>query len=242
ATALDAGVSALAPSGSSVTWTSGAAALAEGTYYWQALAADAAGNQSSWSATHSFTLDLTPPAAPTRFAGALVGGELVLSWTAPTGADPIGGYVLYINGVRSQSLDGATTQVDLGRPSADEPRVLSVAAVDTAGNVGLRSDPLVAVPNLIGLNLGEARAAVKQRGLVLGERHGPAGSLVTGQSPAPPAVAAPGSAVDVTLATPQRPQQPPPQAQPRKNPAAKRALSIVLVGQRNVSCKPTDRL
>ena len=39
--------------------------LADGGYYWRALAQDAAGNQSAWSATQQFTLDTVPPAAPT---------------------------------------------------------------------------------------------------------------------------------------------------------------------------------
>jgi hypothetical protein len=141
----------------------------------------------------------------------------------------------------------AAWTIDAAAPAATitarpDAVVASSGAALGAGNVGPRSDPLVAVPNLIGLNLGGARAALKQRGLALGERHSPAGSLVTGQSPAPPAGAAPGGAVDVTLATPQRRQQPPAQTQPGNTPAAKRALSIVLVGQRNVSCRPTDRL
>jgi hypothetical protein len=37
------------------------AALADGTYHWQARAEDAAGNQSGWSATRSFQLDTTVP-------------------------------------------------------------------------------------------------------------------------------------------------------------------------------------
>jgi hypothetical protein len=38
------------------------AALTDGTYYWQARAQDAAGNQSAWSATRSFQLDTSAPA------------------------------------------------------------------------------------------------------------------------------------------------------------------------------------
>jgi uncharacterized protein YceK len=49
-------------SGTSGGWTS--TALADGEYYWRAQAQDAAGNQSAWSATRSFTLDTATPAAP----------------------------------------------------------------------------------------------------------------------------------------------------------------------------------
>ena len=49
-------------SGASGSWTP--SGLADGTYYWQASATDAAGNQSLWSATRQFTLDTTAPTAP----------------------------------------------------------------------------------------------------------------------------------------------------------------------------------
>src|SRR3954469_7805069 len=39
-------------------------ALPGGIYHWQARATDAAGNQSGWSATHSFQLDTSAPAVP----------------------------------------------------------------------------------------------------------------------------------------------------------------------------------
>jgi large repetitive protein len=46
-------------SGTTASWTP--AALADGTYHWQARATDAAGNQSGWSATSSFRLDTSVP-------------------------------------------------------------------------------------------------------------------------------------------------------------------------------------
>ena len=49
-------------SGGTGSWTPGA--LADGTYYWQGRATDAAGNQSGWSATHSFQLDTSVPTVP----------------------------------------------------------------------------------------------------------------------------------------------------------------------------------
>jgi hypothetical protein len=49
--------------GSTGSWSP--SGLAGGTYYWRASAVDAAGNQSSWSTTRSFTFDKTPPVAPT---------------------------------------------------------------------------------------------------------------------------------------------------------------------------------
>jgi hypothetical protein len=49
-------------SGSAASWTP--AALADGTYHWQARARDAASNQSGWSATRSFQLDTSAPTVP----------------------------------------------------------------------------------------------------------------------------------------------------------------------------------
>ncbi len=48
--------------GASGSWTPGG--LTDGSYFWRSRAQDAAGNQSAWSATRSFTLDTTPPTAP----------------------------------------------------------------------------------------------------------------------------------------------------------------------------------
>ncbi|MFL6039566.1 MAG: Ig-like domain-containing protein [Gaiellaceae bacterium] len=53
------GASGAVPSASTAPWTP--AALADGTYNWQARAQDSAGNLSGWSATRSFTLDTVVP-------------------------------------------------------------------------------------------------------------------------------------------------------------------------------------
>ncbi len=61
---------------SSISVASGAtvsatpAALADGTYYWQARARDTTGNQSGWTATRSFQLDTSVPTVPTAAAPA----------------------------------------------------------------------------------------------------------------------------------------------------------------------------
>jgi hypothetical protein len=60
-------------SGATGTWTP--ASLADGVYYWRARATDAVGNQSTWSATESFTVDTVPPSAPS--ASGLADGKLL---------------------------------------------------------------------------------------------------------------------------------------------------------------------
>jgi large repetitive protein len=59
---IQSATSATLSSGGTASWTPGA--LPDGTYHWQARATDAAGNQSGWSATHSFQLDTSVPAVP----------------------------------------------------------------------------------------------------------------------------------------------------------------------------------
>ena len=55
----DSACSTVLQSGSGSPWTP--SGLGSGTYYWQARAQDAAGNQSSWSSAQSFQLDVTAP-------------------------------------------------------------------------------------------------------------------------------------------------------------------------------------
>jgi len=45
-------------------------AIQEGVWYWRVMARDNAGNISAWSASRSFMIDVTPPAAPTLLAPA----------------------------------------------------------------------------------------------------------------------------------------------------------------------------
>lgn len=62
ASILQSSTSASVSSGATASWTP--AALADGTYHWQARGVDVAGNQSAWSATRSFQLDTSVPVVP----------------------------------------------------------------------------------------------------------------------------------------------------------------------------------
>jgi hypothetical protein len=217
--------------GATADWTVGTA-LADGTYYWQARARDAADNQSSWTATRSFTLDRVAPGAPDGFVGVVAGGGLTLRWSPPANDGPMRNYVLYVDGVRSPVLDGTTLEVKLGKVNADDGRAFAVAAVDEAGNEGPRTETLVGVPNLIGLKISEAAAALAARGLVIGgetkaaAQAGPV--IVVAQTPAAPAVAFTRSPVAVVVA-----DQTTPQAGPRL---------ILATSDRDVSCAPNGHL
>lgn len=59
------------------------AALADGTYHWQARAHDVAGNQSGWSVTRSFQLDTSVPAVPVASAPADAAWVHAIQLSAP---------------------------------------------------------------------------------------------------------------------------------------------------------------
>ncbi len=62
-TVAQSGTASSVASGTTASWTP--TGLADGTYYWRVRAQDDVGNRSAWSAPSSFTIDTTPPPAPT---------------------------------------------------------------------------------------------------------------------------------------------------------------------------------
>jgi hypothetical protein len=239
-------VSVLASGSSSVVvdrttagWTVGTP-LVDGPYFWQARATDTAGNQSSWTATRGFTLDTVPPGAPGGIAGVVAHGRLTIRWSPPNDdtADDVAGYVLYVNGVRSLLLDGGSSAVNLGKFTADDGRTFAVAAVDRAGNESPLTATLVGVPDLIGLKIPEAAAALAARGLVVGDQSkavARAGSvIVVAQMPSAPTLAVVGSPVAFVVAD---------QATPRAG--ATLLIQATLIGvtrDHDFPCVPNGRL
>jgi CheY-specific phosphatase CheX len=72
--------------GATATWTP---SVADGPYYWRARDSDVAGNQSSWTAARSFTLDTTAPSVATGTTGALLTATpaLTASFSDPDAGD-----------------------------------------------------------------------------------------------------------------------------------------------------------
>jgi hypothetical protein len=191
-------------SGSVGRWT--AALLRDGDYYWRACAEDAAGNGSDWSPAQHFSLDRTPPAKPRDFAGTLTSNTLSLRWKAPAASDSIAGYVLYVNGNRSRSVDASSLDIDI-RVRAGDSRSFAVAAVDSTGNIGPRTRAVVLVPQLARLTLDQAKAATAGQGLLLRWSKKTARATpkrVIGQSPAPQTIVETGSLVTVVVDGPAR--------------------------------------
>jgi hypothetical protein len=199
--AVSASGSSAAANGGLAGWTP--AQLGDGLYWWQARAKDAAGNQSGWSAGHSFHLDATPPAAPRNLNGQLGPDGLTLRWDPPN--DVIANYVVYVDGAPWKNLGSTEFEVKMGPYDVGDTRAFSVVAVDLAGNVGAMSPVLVGVPDLLGLTWVQALAATAGRGLELRRSAASftgASMLVSSQEPMVPALAERGSPVVVTMSPP----------------------------------------
>ena len=159
-------------------------------------------NSSEATAGSSWTVDTTPPGPPGLFAGSAGANGLTLSWL-PAAGGPIAQYVLYVNGVGTTRVDGMTTTLKLGAFGPDDTRNFSVAAVDAAGNEGPHTTVLAGIPDLVGLRLSEAGAALRARGLAIGKQTlsvPGSGALVVAQRPAAGTLASLQSTVFVTLA------------------------------------------
>ena len=115
------------------------------TYEYAVLAADSSRNLSDTAFVHVLVPDRTPPPAPTGLTATSDGARIALAWAPPAATD-LGGYVLFRAegqaplqrwrplGRYDQTL--RDDSVTLGRAYA-----YAVAAVDTSGNEGPRSEP-----------------------------------------------------------------------------------------------------
>jgi hypothetical protein len=222
--------------GATASWTINTP-LPDGTYYWEARAEDAGGNLSAWSAASIFSIDTVAPGAPEGFVGVVTKGQVKLRWTEPDGG-PVRSYVLYIDDIPSLVLGGAAGEVSLGKFTLDDARAFDLAAIDQAGNEGPHTDTLVNVPNVIGLRVLEAAAALTARGLEVGDQSKAVAAaervIVVGQTPAAPTLAVTGSPVALVVANPAAPGV--------GAPLRIVAKVIGLTRGRNGSCLPNRRL
>jgi hypothetical protein len=132
----------------------------------------------------------------------VIGGQLVLRWSRPSGGVPHA-YVLLIDQVKTEVLPGDATHVTVGPFDPSDTRAFTLEAIDAAGNASKPTQSLVGVPNVVGMTLEDASAVLAQRGLVLARAAkktiaGPA--VVIAQRPSVPAVVLKGSRVAVFAA------------------------------------------
>lgn len=131
-------------SGSMSFSVSSTAPLAEGTHTIEATSADRAGN--SRTVSGSFMLDATPPspAAITNLDnGAVITGPISVAATATDAASGVARIELRRDGQTVLNLlPPAFTDTWSVASTADGPHVLTVRAVDVAGNIGAESAPV----------------------------------------------------------------------------------------------------
>jgi immune inhibitor A len=126
----------------SVDWDSGdtagpnayataGSALAEGKWYWRVRVRDGGGLWSNWSASRSFNIDLTAPAAPTALSATPSGwtatNSFSIDWTAPSESGTSG----ILTGAYYK-LDAAPASATDGTRSSSKP--ITGITVGTAGN------------------------------------------------------------------------------------------------------------
>jgi large repetitive protein len=126
------------------TTYSDATVPSDGTYSYDVVAVDGAGNQSVHSASTTVAVDITPPSAPTGVTAqaTLTASKPSLSWTLSTDGTGSGivRYDVYRGAVLAGSSTG-TTFIDT-TVSANGSYAYTVKAVDAAGNQSVASDPI----------------------------------------------------------------------------------------------------
>jgi hypothetical protein len=122
--------------------------LPVGSNSFQVSALDAAGNESSRSASASVIvtgLDLVKPRVPQDLAGSPGGvGEAVLTWTASTDNVGVTGYRVYRSGVQVAEVASTTATIS-GLPAGSNS--FQVSAFDAAGNESGRTASVSVVVN-----------------------------------------------------------------------------------------------
>jgi len=115
--------------------------LSEGGHTFAVWAVSGGGIADPSPATYSWTIDRTPPSAPTGLTANVGNGRVTLSWQPASDANGIAGYTVFRNDSPLVALGNTTTYTD----TSVQPNVTysyTVVARDQAGNVSLASDPV----------------------------------------------------------------------------------------------------
>jgi Bacterial Ig domain len=146
--------------------------------------------------------DVQAPSAPSNVLGFLIGGHLTLTWTP--GADNSGTYDyirVLANSVGVGDFGVDRTSGDVGAWTTSDSRSFTLKETDVAGNTSPATAALKHVPPLFGKTLDAAQSALEAAGLKLGNvTQGGVGKPGTVTGPTNLVLAAPGSAIDLTVA------------------------------------------
>src|SRR5439155_10369281 len=151
-----------------------------------------------------FTLmrDIEAPSPPTQFAGVVGDDGLTLRW-AP-GAENTGllnQFTLFVDGQPYANYDVGQLETKLGAFTADDTREFTIVESDLSGNVSAPAGPLTAVPDVVGMSLDDATAALAARGFTTGTLTPVAATVPAGTVVGPTGVQVlqKGSAVDLQV-------------------------------------------
>ncbi|HTZ05171.1 MAG TPA: PASTA domain-containing protein [Gaiellaceae bacterium] len=130
----------------------------------------------------ALTADIQPPASPTNVSAAVSNGNLVLSWSPPPGGGAAN-YIVLVDGNPVANVDATQTQYVVGPYDPNDAHTYAVVAVDSSGNSSQPTPNFRLVPNLVGLTLDQARAALIAAGFTVGDitvgnSTSPAGTVV----------------------------------------------------------------
>ncbi len=113
--------------------------------------------------------DLEPPTPPRHIAGVVADDGLTLRWIPGSdNSGQLGQVLLSVNGQSYQGFDVTQFETKLGAFAADDTREFTFVQLDAAGNRSRPSESLRAVPNVAGLGLEQAAAALAKRGFKVG--------------------------------------------------------------------------
>jgi hypothetical protein len=149
--------------------------------------------------------DVAAPTAPTDLGGTFDGSStLTLHWKAgKDNSELLGVATVYADGVAVASAPSGTTELSVGKVAAGDPRSFTVVQTDYVGNASAPTRALRVLPDLTGLTPDQARAALRARGLVVGNvttADAPGVQPGTVAEPKGPATALEGTAIDIVVA------------------------------------------
>ena len=114
-------------------------------------------------------LDDEAPTAPRDVAGVVAADGLTIRWIPGTDSSgQLGNVVLFVNGQPYRNFGPTELEAKLGAITPGDTRTFTLVQLDAAGNTSGPSRTLRVVPQLTGMGLAQATAALRAAGFTLG--------------------------------------------------------------------------